>query len=57
MTGEIGQLALCLALALSLVMAVAGIAGARDGRGNGARGRVERGDRTCSSSSCWRSAR
>ena len=31
MTGEIGQLALCLALALSLVMAVSGIAGARDG--------------------------
>jgi cytochrome c-type biogenesis protein CcmF len=31
MTGEIGQLALCLALALSLVMAVSGIAGARNG--------------------------
>ena len=31
MTGEIGQLALCLALALSLLMTVGGIAGAREG--------------------------
>src|SRR6185312_8512882 len=31
MTGEIGELALCLALALSLVMTAAGIAGTRDG--------------------------
>jgi len=31
MTGEIGQLALCLALALSFVMAVSGIAGSRSG--------------------------
>src|SRR5690349_3406478 len=31
MTGEIGQLALCLALALSLVQAVAGFAGAARG--------------------------
>ena len=29
MTGELGQLALCLALALSLVQAWAGLAGAR----------------------------
>ncbi len=29
MTGELGQLALCFALALSLVMAAAGLAGAR----------------------------
>jgi len=30
MTGELGQLALCFALALSLVMAVAGLLGARE---------------------------
>ncbi len=37
MTGELGQLALCLALALSLVMTVAGLMGARaDGLNNGA---------------------
>src|SRR5215468_2227958 len=29
MTGEIGQLALCLALALSLTLAIAGLSGAR----------------------------
>ncbi len=33
MTGEIGQLALCLSLALSLVMAIAGLAGARANSG------------------------
>ncbi len=31
MIGELGQLALCFALALSLVMAAAGLAGARAG--------------------------
>ncbi len=31
MTGEIGQLALCMALGLSLVMAITGLAGAREG--------------------------
>jgi len=34
MTGELGQLALCFALALSLVMAAGGIIGARPGESN-----------------------
>ena len=33
MTGELGQLALCFALALSLVMTVAGLMGARENAG------------------------
>ena len=42
MIGELGQLALCFALALSLVMAVAGLIGARRSRCRGARHRHRR---------------
>ena len=38
MIGELGQLALCFALALSLVMAAAGLMGARPGAGRVRRG-------------------
>ena len=57
MTGEIGQLALCLALALAFVQAAAGLMGARVKRMRARGSRVRRGDWAFSSSSRSRSAR